>query len=224
MIKKLFLVLVILFAAYPVMAQNLKGIVTNSKQRPLKGISVWKKNTTESTKTDKMGVFVFSHILPEDTLVLGVSKREEAIIPVQDLTEIVVKLEKRHFILLDGKSEYKKEYQRTFRVNTSSNVLTREQIAKLSANSIYDILKGSISGVTVSDGANGQQVSIRGGNSFDLNIEPLFVVDGTQYESSAEVDSYISVNDIERIEVQKDGAAYGMKGANGVIIITTMKR
>ena len=107
MIKKLFLVLVILFAAYSVMAQNLKGIVTNSRQRPLKGISVWKKNTTESTKTDKMGVFVFSHILPEDTLVIGVSKREEAIIPVKDLTEIVVKLEKRHFILLDGKSEYK---------------------------------------------------------------------------------------------------------------------
>lgn len=224
MIKRLFLVLIVLSAAYPVIAQDFKGIITNSRQRPLKGIKVWKKNTTESTKTDKTGVFMFSQIQPGDTLVIGVSKREEAVIPVRDLNQIVIKLEKKHYILQDGTNEYKREYKRTFRANTSSNVLTREQIAKLSANSIYDILKGSISGVTVTEGADGRQVSIRGGNSFDLNTEPLFVVDGTLYESSAEVDSYVSVNDIERIEVQKDGAAYGMKGANGVIIITTMKR
>lgn len=224
MIKRLFLVLIVLSAAYPAIAQNFKGIITNARQRPLKGIKVWKKNTTESAKTDKTGVFVFSQIYPGDTLVIGVSKREEAIIAVQGLNQIVVKLEKKHYILQDGTNEYKREYKRTFRANTSSNVLTREQIAKLSANSIYDILKGSISGVTVTEGADGRQVSIRGGNSFDLNTEPLFVVDGTLYESSAEVDSYVSVNDIERIEVQKDGAAYGMKGANGVIIITTMKR
>lgn len=57
-----------------------------------------------------------------------------------------------------------------------------------------------------------------------MNTEPLFVVDGTQYENSADVDASISINDIEKIEVMKDGGAYGMKGANGVIIITTMKR
>jgi TonB-dependent SusC/RagA subfamily outer membrane receptor len=71
---------------------------------------------------------------------------------------------------------------------------------------------------------NGDKITIRGGSSFDLDNEPLFVVDGTLYESSSEVDGVVSINDIDKVEIQKDGAAYGMKGANGVIIITTIKK
>ena len=33
-----------------------------------------------------------------------------------------------------------------------------------------------------------------------------------------------AINDIDKVEIQKDGAAYGMKGANGVIVITTIKK
>ena len=57
-----------------------------------------------------------------------------------------------------------------------------------------------------------------------MDNEPLFVVDGTLYESSSEVDGVVTINDIDKVEIQKDGAAYGMKGANGVIIITTIKK
>ena len=129
-----------------------------------------------------------------------------------------LKLEKKFFILFDGQKEEKREYTRILRTSYNSNVLTREQIQKLSANSIYDLFKGgAIPGVTV----NGDKITIRGGSSFDLDNEPLFVVDGTLYESSSEVDGVVSINDIE---MQKDGAAYGMKGANGVIIITTIKK
>lgn len=96
-----------------------------------------------------------------------------------------------------------------------------KQIQKLSANNIYDLFKGgAIPGVTV----NGDKITIRGGSSFDLDNEPLFVVDGTLYESSSEVDGVVSINDIDKVEIQKDGAAYGMKGANGVIVITTIKK
>ena len=161
---------------------------------------------------------MFTDLTQTDTLIISVSKKEEAAIPVQDLKEIVIKLEKKNYIIYDGINEYKREYKKILRMNTSTNILTHEQIAKLSANSIYDILKGTLPGVQVSDGTNGQQISIRGGNSFNLNTEPLFVVDGTQYENSADVDASISINDIEKIEVMKDGGAYG------VIIITTMKR
>lgn len=52
--------------------------------------------------------------------------------------------------------------------------------------------------------------------------EPLFIVDGTMFESSAEVDAVISIEEIMRVEVSKDGSAYGMKGSNGAIIITTL--
>lgn len=223
MIKKLFLTILITGLSYPIIAQEIKGVITNTKQRPLKGMKVWRKNTVESITTDKLGVFVFSNISSADTLVISVSRKEEAIIPVGNLREIIIKLEKKFYLLHDGKKEYKREYQKVFRSNNSSNILTREQIAKLSVNSIYDLFKGYLPGVQVSDGVNGQQISIRGGNSFELNTEPLFIVDGVQYENSADVDAAVSVSDIEKIEVMKDGAAYGMKGSNGAIIITTAK-
>ena len=137
------------------------------------------------------------------------------------LSQASLKLEKKFFILFDGQKEEKREYTRILRTSYNSNVLTREQIQKLSANSIYDLFKGgAIPGVTV----NGDKITIRGGSSFDLDNEPLFVVDGTLYESSSEVDGVVSINDIDKVEIQKDGVAYGMKGANGVIIITTIKK
>ncbi|WP_299089547.1 TonB-dependent receptor plug domain-containing protein [uncultured Bacteroides sp.] len=219
--KRLFLVLYTSLFVVTVFGQDFKGVIVNAKQRPLKGMKVWKKNTTESVKTDNMGVFSFSGLQPTDTLVVSISKKEEAIIPIGKLFQASLKLEKKFFILFDGQKEEKREYTRILRTSYNSNVLTREQIQKLSANSIYDLFKGgAIPGVTV----NGDKITIRGGSSFDLDNEPLFVVDGTLYESSSEVDGVVSINDIDKVEIQKDGAAYGMKGANGVIIITTIKK
>ena len=219
--KRLFLVLYTSLYVAMVFGQDFKGVIVNAKQRPLKGIKVWKKNTTESVKTDNMGVFSFSGLQPTDTLVVSISKKEEAIIHIGKLSQASLKLEKKFFILFDGQKEEKREYTRILRASYNSNVLTREQIQKLSANSIYDLFKGgAIPGVTV----NGDKITIRGGSSFDLDNEPLFVVDGTLYESSSEVDGVVSINDIDKVEIQKDGAAYGMKGANGVIIITTIKK
>ena len=216
--KRLFLVLYTSLFVVTVFGQDFKGVIVNAKQRPLKGMKVWKKNTTESVKTDNMGVFSFSGLQPTDTLVVSISKKEEAIIPIGKLSQASLKLEKK---LFDGQKEEKREYTRILRTSYNSNVLTREQIQKLSANSIYDLFKGgAIPGVTV----NGDKITIRGGSSFDLDNEPLFVVDGTLYESSSEVDGVVSINDIDKVEIQKDGAAYGMKGANGVIIITTIKK
>ena len=219
--KRLFLVLYTSLFVVTVFGQDFKGVIVNAKQRPLKGMKVWKKNTTESVKTDNMGVFSFSGLQPTDTLVVSISKKVEAIIPSGKLSQASLKLEKKFFILFDGQKEEKREYTRILRTSYNSNVLTREQIQKLSANSIYDLFKGgAIPGVTV----NGDKITIRGGSSFDLDNEPLFVVDGTLYESSSEVDGVVSINDIDKVEIQKDGAAYGMKGANGVIIITTIKK
>ena len=212
--KRLFLALCTSLFILTAVGQDFRGVIVNAKQRPLKGMKVWKKNTTESVKTDEMGVFSFSGLKPTDTLVVSISKKEEAVIPIG-------KIEKKFFILFDGQKDEKREYTKILRASYNSNVLTREQIQKLSANNIYDLFKGgAIPGVTV----NGDKITIRGGSSFDLDNEPLFVVDGTLYESSSEVDGVVSINDIDKVEIQKDGAAYGMKGANGVIVITTIKK
>ncbi len=81
----------------------------------------------------------------------------------------------------------------------------------------------------------GNVMFINGLNSLSANAQPLIVVDGVlmdmQYDRSMLHDGYynnllanINVNDIEKVEVLKNGTAlYGAKGANGVILISTKR-
>lgn len=98
-------------------------------------------------------------------------------------------------------------------------------------------LQGQVTGVQASapSGILGQpaRVRIRGTNSISNSAEPLYVVDGLPYVSGDQgsVTPYnplgdINPNDIESVEVLKDGSAtaiYGSRAANGVILITTKK-
>ena len=88
----------------------------------------------------------------------------------------------------------------------------------MSASNIYDILRYNIQGVKVVDNTEGSRIIIRNNPT-----EPLFVVDGIYFESSAEVDIRVSATDIERIEILRDGEGYGYRGGNGVIVITSKK-
>lgn len=222
--KKIIGAFFIAFLSIPITAQEFTGQIMDKKQRPLKGMKVWRKNTTESVLTDKLGVFAFTNLNQVDTLIIAITKRKDAVVPVKNLNQLSIQIEKDYFFICSDVTDIKMEYVTKHLFSFDSNVLTREQINKIPANTIYELLKGTISGVTVTDGPSGQQVLIRGGNSFELNTEPLFVIDGTIYESSSAADSAISINDIERLEVFKDGSMYGMKGSNGVILIKTIKK
>lgn len=202
-------------------AQDFKGTILKSRNRPMKGVTVIRKQSGETVKTGKTGEFFFKGIQPSDTLLVTLSKKKAAAIPVGERKEVTIQVGKDFFILTEGNKIEQLEYLKIIRPRYNSNVLTQEQIRSMNPSNIYDIFRGGIiPGVSV----NGNKISIRGGTSFNLDNEPLFVVDGTQYESSSEVESVVSVNDIFKIEVQKDGAMYGLRGANGVIIITTVKK
>lgn len=73
---------------------------------------------------------------------------------------------------------------------------------------------------------SGSTVTIRGVSSFMSEIEPLYVIDGqpmgTDYN---QVNSMLNVRDIDYVRVLKgpDAAIYGVRGANGVILITLRK-
>lgn len=112
---------------------------------------------------------------------------------------------------------------------------------------VVNALQGKVAGVTISSvgGGPGQGASIRvrGINSIDVNQsnEPLFVIDGIIMDNSTSTagagSSYnvrsvgnrasdINPQDIESINILKGGAAtalYGLRGANGVVVITTKK-
>lgn len=208
---------------FPTSGADLKGVVLNSKHKPRKEVRLWKKNTLEGVMTDSDGGFIIHGVAPADTIVIAVSDKLDAVFPVGDLTAVTVTLDKKFYTLDSGTASEKRDYVRVAKSKYNSNVLVREQILRSTATSIYELLRGSISGVNVTYGDNGQMISIRGGNSLTLDTEPLFIVDGVQYESSQDVEAGVAVSDIVRLEVLKDGSAYGMKGSNGAIVITTLK-
>lgn len=105
--------------------------------------------------------------------------------------------------------------------------VTSEDIQRAPGQSIEEILKGRVAGVTVTQGEGGIAVRIRGATSIYGSNEPLYVLDGVPITpgpggSLTGIDPY----DIESIEVLKDPAdtaLYGMRGANGVIVIKTKR-
>ena len=93
-------------------------------------------------------------------------------------------------------------------------------------SSIENMMAGRFPGVTVTAAPNGGlQIRIRGGsNSFYGSEEPLYVLDETPLPSGTGGVVFVNPYDIQRIEVLKnpaDIAIYGIRGANGVIKITT---
>jgi len=104
--------------------------------------------------------------------------------------------------------------------------------------SIEQYLNGRVSGLRVSSlsGTPGtmSQMRIRGEGSYSLSNEPLIVIDGLPFfnsevkedprSSGLNLLSMINPSDIESVTVLKDAAStaqYGMRGTNGVIVITT---
>ena len=95
---------------------------------------------------------------------------------------------------------------------------------------IEELIEGRAPGVQVLRRSDGSfALRIRGVSSPSGNNEPLIVIDGTSSQdgNSARSLSALNPQDVQRIDVLKDAAStafYGMRGANGVIVITTRQQ
>lgn len=106
--------------------------------------------------------------------------------------------------------------------------VTAEEIERTPNESIEKYLMGRFPGVWVTQTPDGGiAVRIRGATTVHGNTEPLYVVDGIQFQPGPEGSlTGINPSDIESIQVLKDAAStamYGVRGANGVIVIKTKK-
>jgi TonB-dependent SusC/RagA subfamily outer membrane receptor len=105
--------------------------------------------------------------------------------------------------------------------------VSAEQIERsASSKSLDRMLQGRVSGVIVeSVGNGGIAVRIRGSGSFYGSNEPLYLVDGAPFTPGPNgALTGVNPHDIESIHVLKnpaDTAIYGMRGANGVVVIKT---
>ncbi|MDT8346916.1 MAG: SusC/RagA family TonB-linked outer membrane protein, partial [Flavobacteriaceae bacterium] len=113
-------------------------------------------------------------------------------------------------------------------VVSAVSTVKAESIEQVPIASVDQFLQGNVAGANfrVSSGQPGQSgtIIIRGRNSINGDIEPLFIIDGMPVNQ----DNFrsLNANDIESMSVLKDAAAtaiYGNRGAGGVVLITTKR-
>ena len=104
---------------------------------------------------------------------------------------------------------------------TQGVVFTEAERARFSRVEL--MIQSRFAGVQVVQQGRGFSIQIRGAGSFGSSNDPLVLVDGVA-RPSADLGG-IDPKDVERVDVVKDGAAafYGLRGSNGVILITTRR-
>jgi TonB-dependent SusC/RagA subfamily outer membrane receptor len=109
----------------------------------------------------------------------------------------------------------------------NANAATDSQWVGQNATRVEELFVGRFPGVEVFRAPGGLQVRIRGASSVMGSNEPLYVIDGMTIDPGPG-GALVGLNpaDIESIEVLKDAgstAMYGVRGANGVILIKTKR-
>lgn len=227
MVKNQFLFLMLLFVSTSGWAQKaVKGTVTDSESEPLPGVAVIVKGTTLGTVTDGSGNYEIKVTSENDVLVfssIGFQKQE---INVGGQVTINVKLETAistlEEIVVVG---YGVQSKKTV-VGAISQTGNEELMKSGGVVSVGEALQGKLPGVTAiyTSGRPGQkevQYYIRGQSSWNSGGQPLVLIDGIE----GRIDD-VDINEIENISVLKDASAtsvYGVKGANGVILLTTKR-
>ena len=105
------------------------------------------------------------------------------------------------------------------------NTITADVINDSPNSSIHELLQGRIAGVDVFEQAGGIAIRIRGVSSIYGSSEPLYILDGFPTTPGPGNVFNINPHDIASIRVEKgyEAATYGVRGANGVIIISTKR-
>jgi TonB-linked SusC/RagA family outer membrane protein len=200
-------------------------VIDQESNEGLPGVNVIVKGTTTGTVTDVDGNFRLDVPSSESVLVFSsigyvaqeIVVGENAIINITMTTDVVSLSE----IVIVGYGEQKKESVVGAVTQTSGAVLQRAG----GVSNVGAALTGNLPGVVTmsSSGMPGEEdpmILIRAASSWN-NREPLVLVDGVERPMKG-----VDINAVESISVLKDASAtavFGVKGANGVILITTKR-
>ena len=198
------------------------GHVTDS-QGPLIGATVMEKGTNNGTVTDFDGNFTLN-VKPGATLIISYVGYESQEVKAGDNVRVNLK-EDGHVVnevVVIGYGTQRREA-----VTGSVANIGGEKLNQIAASNAAEALQGRVAGVlmtqTSSKPGAEMQIRIRGQRSLSASNDPLIVLDGIPFMGQL---SDINPADIKSMDILKDASAtaiYGSRGANGVIIITTVK-
>lgn len=201
---------------------NVKGTVLDSQGEPIIGANVVVDKSTKGTITDVDGNFQLS--VPMGT------KLKISFIGYETQT-VVVKNAKMSIVLADDSNVLDEVQivaygaQKKVTVTGAVSGVKGSDLLKTPTGSVTNVLSGQLTGITTvqysgEPGADVAEIFVRGQGTWN-NSAPLIQVDGVE-RTFNEIDP----NEIESITVLKDASAtavFGVRGANGVVLITTRR-
>ena len=205
--------------------KKVTGKVTDSSGASLPGVSVVIKGTTTGTITDANGNYSVSNVPSKATLQFSFIGMKSQEILFEGKTSINVTLAEEA-TGIDEVVAIGYGTQKKVSITGSVSTVRGDDISKNSSANISNTISGRLPGVIANNrsgrpGADDSQILIRGLNSFGGGTSPLIVIDGIPDRDM----NRLNPADIESVTVLKDASAaiYGVRSANGVILITTKR-
>ncbi len=198
-------------------------VLEGTASQPLIGATVALSDFSSGTITDVDGRFSIE-AEPGNVLVVSYTGYSTQQVTLGAVTELSIVLEASE-VLLEQVVVVGYGSQKTKDLTSAIAVLSAEDLAKTPNSQAMQALQGKVAGVQIVSSGRpgaGPTVRIRGVGSYpgSNNESPLYVVDGAFFDNI----DFLSPNEIERISVLKDASAaaiYGVRAANGVVIIET---
>ena len=208
-------------------SNKITGMITDSYGEPIIGATVMVKGTNNGTISDYNGQFLIE-VSGQVTLHISYLGFSSVDYKTGNQSNIVVQLKEEvkalEEVVVVGYGSLKKG-----NITSSIASLKREDFMQGDVSSPISLVKGKVAGLIVNTTSGdptkddgGVQMMLRGVSNLTGNQQPLIVVDGIAGASLAA----ISPDDVESIDILKDGSAaaiYGTRGNNGVIIVTTKR-
>jgi TonB-dependent starch-binding outer membrane protein SusC len=228
-----------------IQTRTVTGKVTSIEDgEGLPGVNVIEMGTSNGTVTNVLGEYTLS--VSEGAILVFSSvgyTREEIQVGNRSMVDLVMRLDVQQLeeLVVVGYGTVRKSD-----LTGAVSSITAEEIEKQPLSSLEQAIQGKAAGVQVTQASHspggGISVRVRGGNSINSQVEPLYVIDGIPiYSSNNQIPSNgpndgvipqmnmlagVNPGDIESIEILKDASAtaiYGARGANGVVLITTKR-
>ena len=202
--------------------KTVKGVVLDQSNQPVIGASVQVNGTTTGAVTDFDGNYELKNV-PDNAVItfsyIGMKTKEVKATDTTINVTLEDDLQKLDEVVVIGYGAAKAKD-----LTSPITVVKGEELLSVPATSPMAAMQGKVAGVNVVNSGtpgSGPRVSIRGTGSF-TNSSPLYVVDGMFYDDI----NFLNNSDIQEMSVLKDASAaaiYGVRAANGVVIITTKK-
>ncbi|WP_346238809.1 TonB-dependent receptor [Niabella insulamsoli] len=219
----------IAFSLAPVIATAqqtplITGVVVDETGKPLNGASIQLQGSSLAVATNEQGIFSINAPLNSVLVVSNVGYQTQEVAVLETQLNITLKQNASEMdqVVVVGYGTRKRSD-----VTGAIASVSGEDLRTVPTTNLTQALQGRVSGVVATPNSfrpgQGSTIRIRGNRSLSASNEPLYVVDG--FPVSYTIDD-MNPADIESVDILKDASAtaiYGVRGANGVVQITTRK-